>query len=84
MQDAKVRPQGAKVRTQGAKVRTEGWKGQDQQSQSFKLALTENDERFSDVLREDYEVRGDGEKGEGEGGVVWWRGVLWRQKSCQQ
>ena len=27
---------------------------------SFKLALTEKDEEFSDELREDYEVKGDG------------------------
>jgi len=27
---------------------------------SFKLALTENDEEFSDELREDCEVKGDG------------------------
>ena len=34
---------------------------------SFKLTLTENDEEFSDELREDCEVRGDGEKGKGDG-----------------
>ena len=37
---------------------------------SFKLALTEKDEEFSDELRDDCEVRGDGEKGKEMG----WRG----------
>ena len=31
------------------------------------MALTEKDEEFSDELREDCEVSGDGEKGEGAG-----------------
>ena len=35
---------------------------------SFKLALTEKDKEFSDELREDCEVKGDGEKWEGGGG----------------
>ena len=33
----------------------------------FKLALTENDEEFSDELQEDFGVSRDGEKGEGVG-----------------
>ena len=34
---------------------------------SFKLVLTEKDEQFSDELREDCDVGGDGEKGKGDG-----------------
>ena len=42
---------------------------------SFKLALTENDEEFSDELREDCEVRGMERSGrEGEGRVGTGRG----------
>ena len=35
---------------------------------SFKLALTEKDAEFSNELREDCEVRGEGREGEGRGG----------------
>ena len=48
---------------------------------SFKLALKEEDEEFSDELREDCEVRGEGEKGEegredrgGDDGRSGWEG----------
>ena len=34
---------------------------------SFKLALTEKDEQFSDELREDCDVSRDDEKGKGDG-----------------
>ena len=38
---------------------------------SFKSALTEKDEEFSDELRDDCEVRGDSEKGKGDGMEGW-------------